>query len=249
MIDLQNVTGGYGNKPVVQNITLTFPDRSITALIGANGSGKSTLLRLLCGQLPPFGGEIFADGEQLSAMTRNRIAQKIAVLPQSRTVPELSVETLVLHGRFPWLSYPRVYRAQDRALAAAAMARTGILEKAQLPLPQLSGGERQRAYLAMLLAQDTQTLVFDEPTTYLDIAHQLDFFALLDELRDAGKCIVLVLHDLSAALEIADRLAVLFQGKLLQTGTPAEILQGDTIPKAFGVTLTRTEQIRPVRLI
>ncbi len=243
MIELKNLSGGYGQFEAVHDVSLTFLNGQITAVIGPNGCGKSTLLNLCCGQLEPQKGEILVDGQPLSALSRTDIARKIGLLPQSRTVPDITVGSLVLHGRFPWLDYPRIYRAEDKAAAEGAMQRVGILEKSHKLLTRLSGGERQKAYLAMLLAQNTGTIFLDEPTTYLDIAHQLELLTLLTELKQQGKCVVTVLHDLGMALDIADRVAVMKDGRLLIAGTPKQVIASGFIEEAFGVRLQRRERI------
>ncbi len=243
MIELKNLSGGYGPFEAVHDVSLIFPNGQITALIGPNGCGKSTLLNLCCGQLQPQKGEVWVDGEPLCTLSRTDTARKIALLPQSRTVPDITVGSLVLHGRFPWLDYPRIYRAEDKTAAEGAMRRAGILDKSHKLLARLSGGERQKAYLAMLLAQNTGTVFLDEPTTYLDIARQLELLTLLAELKREGKCVVAVLHDLGMALDIADRVAVMKDGRLLIAGTPEQVVASGFIEDAFGVRLQRREQI------
>ena len=242
MIEVKELSGGYPGIEVVHDISLSFPDGQITAVIGPNGCGKSTLLNLCCGQLHQTRGEVLADGKSLSILSRTDIARTIALLPQSRTIPDITVGALVLHGRFPWLGYPRVYREEDKAAAENAMTRTGIQEKSHKLLARLSGGERQKAYLAMLLAQDTGHILLDEPTTYLDINHQLQLFSLLTELKQEGKCVIAVLHDLGTALEIADRVAVMREGRLLTAGTPEQVILSGAIEAAFGVKIGRREQ-------
>jgi iron complex transport system ATP-binding protein len=216
---------------------MIFPNGKITALIGPNGCGKSTLLHLCCGGLAPMGGEVHVDGQPLSALDRGTTAQKIALLPQSRTVPDISVSTLALHGRFPWLGSPRVYGVQDKKIAESAMRRIGIWDKRHHLLSRLSGGERQKAYLAMLLTQNTGNVLLDEPTTYLDIGHQLELMELMVQLRSEGKCVISILHDLGAALEVADFVAVMKDGKLLALETPERILASGAVEQAFGVKL------------
>jgi iron complex transport system ATP-binding protein len=165
------------------------------------------------------------------------IARHIAYLPQSRTVPDITVERLVLHGRFPWLGYPRVYRRQDYALTLQAMEWAGIAEARKKVFAALSGGERQRAYLAMLLAQDADTVLLDEPATYLDITYQLELIKLLNKLKNKGKAVVAVLHDLHMALDCADVLAVMQRGRLLALETPTQILASGALEQAFGIAI------------
>ncbi|PYG84856.1 iron complex transport system ATP-binding protein [Ruminiclostridium sufflavum DSM 19573] len=241
MLDLKNLSGGYSGSNIVQDVSLCFPEGKITVIIGQNGCGKSTLLKLACGQLAKRAGELLLDKQSLAALSRQEIAQKISYLPQARTMPDITVEALVLHGRFPWLGYPRVYTVKDRKLAESAMERAGIISHRKKLFAKLSGGEQQKAYLAMLLAQDTKTVLLDEPTTYLDIEHQLELIELLSALKSDGRAIAAVLHDLNLALSCADQLAVMQAGSLLAVGTPRNILDLGILEQAFGIKV-RLEQ-------
>lgn len=242
MIEVRNLCGGYRGQTVVRNISLFLPNGQITVLVGPNGCGKSTLLRLCCGQLTPSGGEILVDKQPFPSLTRTQIARAIAYLPQSRSTPDITVQSLVLHGRFPWLGYPRVYREQDREASLHAMRQTGIIDKRNKLIVELSGGERQKAYLAMLLAQGTGTVLLDEPSTYLDVAHQLELLELLKLLKEEGKAVGVVLHDLNMALDCADTLAVMKNGALLSCAAPKETLSLGTLEQAFGVRLRAKQQ-------
>jgi iron complex transport system ATP-binding protein len=243
MIELVNISGGYRRGlDVIGGISVTFPPGRITCVVGANGSGKSTLLALACGRLKPGGGKALLDGQELSSLSRPEIARRISYLPQIRTMPSITVETLVLHGRFPYLGYPRVYREADRAVARAAMERAGILACRKKMLAKLSGGERQKAYIAMLLAQDTGTVLLDEPTTYLDIAHQIEMVGLLRELRAEGKAVAVVLHDLNMALRCSDTMAVMRAGRLLAWDTPERVLASGALEQAFGISISEERQ-------
>ena len=228
MLKLQHLSAGYGEKTVLHDVSITFPQGSFTAILGVNGSGKSTLLKAAAGLIPLQGGEVLADEPR---------ARHIAYLPQSRRLPELTAYRLVLHGRFPWLGWPRNYREEDHAAAKAAMERLGIAEFADTPLPQLSGGTRQKCYLAMALAQEAPTILLDEPTSFLDPAHQLRFLELCRELASEGRAVAAVLHDLPLALRFADRVAVLDGGRLIALGTPEEIMSTDILQKTFGVQI------------
>lgn len=242
MIKLEHLSGGYGRTQVIEDLSLFFPNEQITAIVGPNGCGKSTLLKMCSGQLPYLQGEIFVDQKPLSGLHRKEVAQTISYLPQSRTVPEISVERLVMHGRFPWLGYPRVYREEDRRAAEIAMEQAGILEKRKKPLSALSGGERQKAYIAMVLAQNTSHVLLDEPTTYLDIVHQLELLELFSFLKAEHKAVVAVLHDLGMALDTADQIVVMKRGGLLFAGTPEQAAGSGALEEAFGVKLQRREQ-------
>lgn len=226
MLELRHVTAGYGGSPILRDITLSFPRGTVTAILGPNGCGKSTLLKCAAGLLTPTGGTVEAPQPR---------ARSVAYLPQSRPLPELTALQLVLHGRFPWLSWPRQYRPADFAIARTALARLGIARYADTPLPQLSGGTRQKVYLAMALAQDAATILLDEPTTFLDIGCQLELMGLCRELASEGRAVAAVLHDLPLALGHVDRIAVLSGGTLRFTGTPAQALQSGILDQTFGI--------------
>lgn len=239
MIELHDVTVGYGGKPMLRDISLAFPPGQVTVLLGPNGCGKSTLMKTALGLLPRQSGEILYDGVNLEQMTTRQVARKAAYLPQSREIPSITARRMVLHGRFPYLGYPRRYRAEDYEAAAKALEWAGAADLADRSVRELSGGQRQKVYLAMALAQDTETVFMDEPTTYLDVRHQLEVMSVSRRLADMGRAVVLVLHDLPLALRAADRLAVLADGALCQVGTPEEIFTGGELDRAFGVTVQR----------
>ena len=241
MIQLSHVTAGYGGPPVVQDVTLDLTPGEVLVLLGPNGCGKSTLLRTIAGLQPLSSGEVLVDGISAAGLSRRQLAQKITYLPQSRSVPNITASRMVLHGRFPYLSYPRRYRPQDHAAAKKALEQADAWDLAGLPVQTLSGGQRQKIYLAMALAQDTQTILMDEPTTYLDIQHQLDLMRFSQTLAGEGKAVVLVLHDLCLALRFAHRGAVLFEGRLLQTGTPDELFSSGTLKTTFHTPLNRIQ--------
>lgn len=241
MLELQSLQAGYPGRPVLEGVSLAFRPGEVLALLGPNGCGKSTLLRAAAGLLPRTGGEILLDAKPIDRYAPRELAQRIACLPQSRAVPNITARRMVLHGRFPYLSYPRRYRQEDHAIAERALARTGALELADRPLPQLSGGQRQKVYLAMALAQDADTILMDEPTTYLDVACQLETMELARQLAREGRAVVLVLHDLCLALRYAHRAALLSGGRVAQAGTPDEIFLGKTLEQVMGVPLGRIE--------
>lgn len=239
MVEVKNLAAGYPGKPVLKDISLTFPAGSVTVVAGPNGCGKSTLLKAMAGILEAS-GQVLLEGENLLALPARHRARKVAFLPQSRSVPEITVRRLVLHGRFPYLSYPRKYGKGDLAAAEKAMEAMGITDLADRPLASLSGGQRQKAYIAMALAQDTEAVLLDEPITFLDVAHQLQLMALAKDLAAKGKSVVLVLHDLALAMEHADRLAIMAAGSIVSFGTPEEVYQSGCLREVFGVGIGRT---------
>ena len=236
MIELNALSAGYGKQTVLKNVSADIQKGTLTGIIGVNGCGKSTLLKAMLGLLPSS-GDISIDGRKLTAMSRKEIAQKVAYLSQGKTTPDMTVEQLVLHGRFPHLSYPRQYAKEDHEIAFSAMEQMGVADLASKPLHTLSGGMRQNAYIAMALAQGTDYILLDEPTTYLDIGHQLALMQTLRKLASSGKGIVAVMHDLPMAFTYSDRILLLDEGQIICSGTPQEICQAPYIQKIFGVSL------------
>ena len=241
MIELKNLAVGYRERQVLTGVELAFRHGEVTALVGPNGSGKSTLIRTVLGLLPALGGEILLDGMSIGAFAPKERARKMAYLAQFRAVPNITVKRMVLHGRFPYLGYPRRYRTEDVEIVEAAMTRAGVTELAHRQLTELSGGQRQRVYLAMALAQDTPYLFFDEPTTYLDVGRQMEVMQTARELVRDGKSVVLAIHDLPLALRGADRIVVLDGGRVQFVGTPEDLYQSGVIRRVFGVNLRRVE--------
>lgn len=240
MIELESLCAGYPGRAVLKDVSLSFPAGRVVILVGPNGSGKSTLLRTALGLQPKTGGRVLLDGIPIEALTARQTALKAAYLPQSRAVPNITARRMVLHGRFPHLSFPRRYRAEDYRAAERALAWAGAEDIADRPMQELSGGQRQKVYLAMALAQETETVLMDEPTTYLDVRHQLETLALVRRLAAEGRGVALVLHDLCLALASADDVAVLGEGRLLALGGPEEIYQGGILARAMGISLERT---------
>ena len=242
MLEVKNVTAGYGKHTVLKNITAAFEKGKLTSIIGVNGSGKSTLLKVMLGILPMAGGAVEIDGRALSSLGRNEIARQIAYLAQGKSTPDMTVEQMVLHGRFPYLGYPRRYTGLDREIARAAMEKVGITDLAKKPLYSLSGGMRQNAYIAMALAQDTDYILLDEPAAYLDIAHQLALMRILRRLADSGKGIVTVMHDLPLSFDFSDRLAVIHNGTVFAQATPSEISESRIAEDIFGVNVKKVQK-------
>ena len=241
MICLESLSAGYQGKAVVEDVTLEFRPGQVLALLGPNGSGKSTLLRAALGLLPAMGGRVLYDGVDIRKLKRREIARKAAFLTQSRATPSIQALRMVLHGRFPYLTYPRQYSRQDLAIARSAMDTTGSRQHENANVSTLSGGQRQGVYLAMALAQDTETIFMDEPTTDLDISRQLQAMATARALAREGKAVVLVLHDLSLALRGADRVGVFREGRLLCCDTPEAVYQSGILDPVFDVNVHRAD--------
>ena len=239
MLERRGIAAGYGGTPVLRGVSFTVPKGSLTALIGPNGCGKTTLLRAAARQLPLLAGEILLDGRPVSSYGRTEFARKAAFMPQVRSVPAITAGALVAHGRFPHLGFSRRLRPEDRAAVQAAMEATGVADWANRDLRALSGGERQRVYLAMALAQDTDLILLDEPTTYLDPGRQFELLDLIASLPGRGKTVVMVLHDLSHALRYSTQLLLLEQGRLVQRGTPEELYAGGQLDRVFGIRSRR----------
>ena len=240
MLEIKNLYSGYGGREVLHDVSLTAQAGEVTVIVGPNGCGKSTLLKTICGIQPVTAGQVLLDGEKLFALPRNLLAQKTAYLAQSRQVPDITVERLVLHGRFPYLGYPRRYRKEDYAIADAAMKTMGVAELADELVQNLSGGQRQKVYIAMALVQDTPVILLDEPTTYLDISHQLQLMQQARMLAAQGKTVVMIIHDFPHAFQTADHMILMRDGKIVADGTPEQIYASGMISSVFGVRLCRT---------
>lgn len=236
MISLRNITAGYAGTPVLEDITLDIAAGQFVGLIGPNGSGKTTLLRVMSGVLPAWKGEACLRGRNLREMRRRDVAQVVAHLLQDRAVGlPFSVREMVLMGRSPHL--PRFGREtrRDRAIAQSAMDLADVSRLADQSVTEISGGERQRAFIAMCLAQQPQILLLDEPTTHLDIGHQLTTLDLIGRLtRQAGMTVVAVFHDLNLAAEYSDSLILLNGGRTAAIGPPADVLTRDMILNVYG---------------
>lgn len=247
MLELKNIYAGYGKKQIIKDISISFSKSELVTVIGPNGSGKSTMLKSVMGIVPLTSGEVCIDGEKTSGLTRNQLALKAAYLSQGKNVPDMTVSQLCLHGRFPHLSYPRRYSSEDKSIVAEALQRLGISELANRPISSLSGGMRQNAYIAMALAQDTDYILLDEPTSYLDISHQLELMKTVKNLSKQGKGIVAVLHDLPLAFAFSDRIAILKFGRIIAEGKPDEIYNSAVIREVFGVELDYSAEEKSYR--
>lgn len=235
MIKMEQVSAGYGKQVTIRGIDAEFRQGEMTVVVGPNGSGKSTLVKSIVGLNQILEGTIRIHGEDVKQLGSKRTAQMVSYLPQNRNLPSITAERMVLHGRFPYLSYPRRYSGEDERHVKEAMKRLGIWELRNREVARLSGGERQKVYLAMALAGDTEILILDEPTTYLDICCQIEFMKLLEELRNEGKTLVVILHDLNAALQQADQILVMQQGRVAGMGTPKDMVHSGILEEAFQI--------------
>ena len=237
MVEMEDVRAGYGKVEILRGVDFRAESGEITTIIGTNGSGKSTLLRTLLGFLPMRSGDIRIDGISTKDISRTELARRIAYLPQGKNVPDISAGHMVLHGRFPYLTYPRKYRETDVRIARQAMEQMGIAELSEQHMSRLSGGMRQKVYIAMALAGQAPAIVMDEPTTYLDIGQQVKFAETVRQLSKEGKTVVLVLHDILLALKISARIAALGEGKVIWSGTPGEMLEQNVSQRLYGVAV------------
>jgi iron complex transport system ATP-binding protein len=233
----RDLTLGYGDADVVSGLDLTVPDGRITVIVGANASGESTLLRGLARLLSPRRGDVLLDGTPLRDLRSVDVARVVGFLPQSPVAPDgITVADLVGRGRYPHQGWFRKWNADDDEAVAGALEATGVADLAGRSLSSLSGGQRQRVWVAMALAQDTDILLLDEPTTFLDINHQVELLDLLTDLnRRSGRTIVLVLHDLNLACRYADHIVAMKHGRILAQGPPAGIIDEDTVTRVFGL--------------
>lgn len=238
MIELKNVSSGYGKRQVLCDLCAEFKIGKLTSLIGVNGCGKSTLLKTVIGVLPLNGGAVTVDGVDLSRLKDKERARRIAYLAQGRADPEMTVGEMVLQGRFPHTTYPRGYSAEDKRIALEAMERLRISELRDTLVSALSGGIKQKAYISMALAQQADHILLDEPTTFLDISHQLELMRLLRGIADSGHGVVVVMHDLPMALSFSDEIAVMRDGRIIMKATPAEVCSSGIIKEIFGVSVS-----------
>lgn len=226
---------GYADRLVVDHLSLVIPPGQITAIIGANACGKSTLLRGFARLLKPRTGTVYLNGDDIARLPSKIVATRVGILAQTLIAPDgLTVAELVALGRYPYQRWFRQWSPQDEASVIAALEATGMLDLASRLVDQLSGGQRQRAWIAMALAQETQILLLDEPTTFLDIAHQIEVLDLLTELnRSKGSTIVLVLHDLNLACRYAHHLVAMAQGRIIAEGPPTEVVTPPVVKQVF----------------
>ncbi|MCL2533894.1 MAG: ABC transporter ATP-binding protein [Nocardiaceae bacterium] len=233
----ENLTLGYGDRVIVEGLDVEIPTGVITTVIGPNGCGKSTMLRALGRLLKPRTGTVLLDGKAITSMRTKDVARTLGMLPQSPVAPEgLTVADLVARGRHPHQSWIRQWSSDDEGEVARALALTGVADLADRPVDQLSGGQRQRAWISMALAQGTDILLLDEPTTYLDLSHSVEVLDLVDRMHEEmGRTVIMVLHDLNLAVRYSDHLIVMSQGRIVASGTPQDVISSELLADVFGL--------------
>lgn len=245
----------YEQRLIVEGLSLDIPDGRFTVIVGANACGKSTLLRGLARLLKPKAGSVLLDGEDIHRRPTKEVATRLGILPQQPVAPEgITVSDLVSRGRHPHQSWLRQFSSDDEAAVAAALEATGTTELADRSVDELSGGQRQRVWIALALAQGTPLLLLDEPTTFLDLAHQVEVLDLLARLNeDEGRTIVAVLHDLNLACRYAHHIVAMADGSVVAEGPPTEVITAELVQEVFGLTaqvipdpLTGTPLVLPV---
>lgn len=251
----RGLAAGYHDRRVIDGLDIDIAPGKFTALVGANACGKSTLLSTLARIIPAQGGTITLDGTDIRDIPRRRLARRLGMLPQQPTAPEgLAVAELVARGRYPHRGALGRWSAQDAVAVDEALEATGMTEFADRPIGELSGGQRQRAWIAMALAQQPRIMLLDEPTTFLDLTHQLDVLDLLQRMnRERGTTVVVVLHELNLAARYADELVVMSAGRIVAQGTPQDVITPGVLADAFALDarviadpLTSTPLVIPV---
>ncbi|MFD0821670.1 ABC transporter ATP-binding protein [Micromonospora zhanjiangensis] len=231
------MTLGYDRRVIAENLTVAVPDRSFTVVIGPNGCGKSTLLRALSRLLRPTAGAVLLDGADIHRRQARQVARTLGLLPQSSVAPDgITVGELVARGRYPHQGLLRQWSRDDERVVTQSLAATGVADLADRLVDELSGGQRQRVWIAMALAQQTPLLLLDEPTTYLDIAHQIEILDLCARLHEEqGRTLVAVLHDLNHAARYASHLIAMRDGRVVAAGEPARVVTADLVAEVFGL--------------
>ncbi|MEX2536333.1 MAG: ABC transporter ATP-binding protein [Trueperaceae bacterium] len=232
-----NLTLAYDQQEIIRDLGVSIPDGKVTALVGPNGCGKSTLLRGLARLMAPKAGNVLLDGKAIAKLPSKVVARQLSILPQGPVAPEgMTVRELVTQGRYPHQGIFRQWSERDEEAVERALDTTSLVELAERPLDTLSGGQRQRAWIAMTLAQETPVLLLDEPTTFLDLAHQVEVLSLLDELNEReGRTIVMVLHDINQACRYAHHLVAMRDGAVVAQGDPREIVDYGMVCEVFGI--------------
>lgn len=252
---VDSATFGYDKRTISHDLNVAIPGGSFTVIVGPNACGKSTLLRALSRLLKPTAGEVVLDGASISSYKPKVVAQRLGLLPQTSIAPDgIRVADLVARGRYPHQNMARQWTAADEQAVLDAMAATGVTELSARLVDELSGGQRQRVWVAMVLAQQTPLLLLDEPTTYLDIAHQIDLLELLTDLHQGGSTLVAVLHDLNQAARFGTHLIAMSDGRIVAEGPPEEVVTVELVAEVFGLDcqvvpdpVTGTPMVVPLR--
>lgn len=235
-MQMEDVTLGYDKAPIISDLSTAIPAGSFTVIIGPNACGKSTLLRGLSRLLSPASGQVILDGRDISTLASKEIAKRLGLLPQSAIAPDgITVADLVARGRFPHQGLLRQWSTVDEKAVHDALDATGLRELAPRRVDELSGGQRQRVWVAMVLAQQTELLLLDEPTTFLDIAHQVELMELFAHLNRQGRTVVAVLHDLNQAARYADHIIAMRDGRILAAGPPREVVTSARVEEIYGL--------------
>jgi ABC-type cobalamin/Fe3+-siderophores transport system ATPase subunit len=247
MLTIEALTAGYGNKIVLEDITLSVENGSVVALIGPNGSGKTTLIRAASGVLPLIGGEIRIEGKAIHALGEQERARLVSVVPQGRGLPPaFTVREVVALGRSPYLNWLGQYSQKDLEIVEGALLQTDLVDLAERPISELSGGEQQRVLLARALAQETKVMLLDEPTSHLDLQFQVNIMERIHRLahpesaeneKEPGRAILVVVHDLNLLNLFVDRVVLMVKGKIIAAGSPEEVLDEEILSKAYHIPL------------
>lgn len=235
-LQTENITIKYDDRVIAEDLSVKIPHGSFTAIVGPNACGKSSLLRTLSKLIKPAQGHVLLEGKKITAYKSKDVARKLGLLPQSSTAPDgITVANLIAHGRYPYQSLLQQWSDEDEKAVLTAMELTNTTSLSHRFVDELSGGQRQRVWVAMVLAQQTPLLLLDEPTTYLDIAHQIDLLELFKDLNEQGNTLVAVLHDLNHAARYANHIIAMKDGRIIAQGNPKEIVTAQLVEEVFGL--------------
>ena len=236
-LEINDLSAGYGQRKIVDEVSLKLPKGKISVIIGANGCGKSTMLKTMARLLHPVSGSVLLDGKDILSQPTRTVARRMGMLPQTMAAPEgIKVTDLIARGRFPYRKFMKDLSAKDYAAIQRAMDLMGVTELSERSVDELSGGQRQRVWIALALAQETDILLLDEPITYLDIAYQVEILDLLTELNQReGTTICMVLHDINLAARYADHIFAMKNGHLIEEGSPENVIRPDLLKEVFGI--------------
>ena len=235
MIEISELKASYEEEEILHGVNAHFPEGKVSVVIGPNGCGKSTLIKSIMRLVPEAEGTIVIDGRPLEEISQKELAKKVAYVSQNRNIPNISVYNMVMHGRYPYLNYPRRYKKEDHDIVKDALRLAGLEDMGDRKVENLSGGQRQKAYMAMALAQNTDVIIMDEPTTFLDVKNQFEALDHAKQLSAMGKTIIMVLHDMEAVLHYADHVILMSGGRDVLSGSAEEVLHSKELEEVFGV--------------